>query len=984
MCKAVSAGGSWTHSGVTANDIRKVFLDEPCLICTLAKRNLSPPVASINHRQWKPGECLCADPVPRISPESYNKDKGFFLFVDMATGYLHTFPTKDDNSSLAYIQAIELVIRFYSTYNLKIKTLRTDKELKLMSEEVEIFLSEQQITVESSAPYAHYQNGAERNIQTVIKGVAAMLHAQPWLRADCWNEALRHYIHIRNHTPNSKTLNVSPWKILTNKDTDLSSTFNFTFGDFVAHGIQKQQRLWKFDVRNELGIYVGQSDTSKHSHRIYDPYKHKVYERTGVYHINISDQQYLKWYNSRLFMREDKLRYNMVKDAFHSFCDPYNEDEEDEETNLEEGGQEREENALLNDQTKSIELIPQKAEVRRFIDEDGREVIEVVTNGNTSVFKHSNSQIEFDTSSSSSHSTMPQTIAVGKAIITHNSRDDPSPTVRQALQGPSADKWTEAIKTEVEQLLKGTLKPVSNLQSPYKFVHTTTQLKAKKNSIDGKISKYKCRICARGDMLAGTLEPWETYSPTINALTFATILQLAIIFKLIMKTNDTIGAYLYQHYPIKEREPLYTKLERTIAIACGLDPDQYYQIMMFLYGLSDAGKAYYVAYSTYLIENGYRRSRMDPCLFTRITEDETTFVMIHVDDTFICSNKTEYIDRFNQILSRKFNITINDNADEYLGIHFKQLKDGSIQMLQPKLLKSLFEEYADQLRGMKSKLIHSPNRAKISNNNNNNNNNNKTTQQPIDSKIYLHLLGSLNYLTRSRPDILANVSFAATKSKNPMLSDYEDLLHILKYVHDTKELSLILKPASNVNNSIQLYCYVDASYLVHPDSKSHTGYSLSFGTTGTFYAKSLKQTQVATSSTHAESRALYTAIQDIIFIIDLCKDIKVNLQLPAIVFEDNEPVVNLSTTNSTGLRKCKHFQMLTAFIREQVENGLISINWIDTNANVADILSKVDIYGQSFQNKAWKLLGKHERQISNQDNTINQESQPQSKSSRSY
>jgi hypothetical protein len=166
MCKAVSVGGSWTNSGVTMNDIRKVFHSEPCLICTLAKSNLSPPIISINHRQWKAGECLCADPVPRINPESYNKDKGFFLFVDMATGYLHTFPTKDDNSSQAYIQAIELVMRFYSTYNLKIKVLRTDKELKLMSEEVEIFLAEQQISIESSAPYAHYQNGAERNIQT--------------------------------------------------------------------------------------------------------------------------------------------------------------------------------------------------------------------------------------------------------------------------------------------------------------------------------------------------------------------------------------------------------------------------------------------------------------------------------------------------------------------------------------------------------------------------------------------------------------------------------------------------------------------------------------------------------------------------------------------------------------------------------------------------------------------------------------------------
>jgi hypothetical protein len=99
----------------------------------------------------------------------------------------------------------------------------------------------------------------------------------------------------------------------------IASAFNFTFGDFVAHGIDKQLRLWKFDVKNELGIYVGQSDTSKHTHRIYDPYKHKVYERTGVYRINISSEQYLKWYSNRLYMREGKIPYSIVEDAIYSF-----------------------------------------------------------------------------------------------------------------------------------------------------------------------------------------------------------------------------------------------------------------------------------------------------------------------------------------------------------------------------------------------------------------------------------------------------------------------------------------------------------------------------------------------------------------------------------------------------------------------------------------------------------------------------------------
>jgi hypothetical protein len=65
---------------------------------------------------------------------------------------------------------------------------------------------------------------------------------------------------------------------------------------------------------------------------------------------------------------------------------------------------------------------------------------------------------------------------------------------------------------------------------------------------------------------------------------------------------------------------------------------------------------------------------------------------------------------------------------------------------------------------------------------------------------------------------------------------------------------------------------VDASYLLHPDSKDHTGYNISFyGTIGAFHNRSVKQTAVATSSTHAEARAIFTLAKELNFIIALTK-----------------------------------------------------------------------------------------------------------------
>ena len=89
---------------------------------------------------------------------------------------------------------------------------------------------------------------------------------------------------------------------------------------------------------------------------------------------------------------------------------------------------------------------------------------------------------------------------------------------------------------------------------------------------------------------------------------------------------------------------------------------------------------------------------------------------------------------------------------------------------------------------------------------------------------------------------------------------------------------------------------MDASDLAHKDAKSHTDYCMSLGRFGSFYAKSIKQKLVAKSSTHVKMRALFTLVLDIIFTVHLCEEIGRPIALPAIVFEDNQPVTDLSKT----------------------------------------------------------------------------------------
>lgn len=1005
MCAALSGSHStWSNTDITPSDVRRVFRKEPCLACVLGKRNVESPHDhshdSEPRRQWLPGECISCDPVISISPVALDGEIGFFSFTDVSTGYLHCVPTKS-KSSTAYIEAVQQVHNFYLRYGLIIRVIRTDAEFTLHSAMSDQFLASLGIRKEHSTPYAHYQNIAERYIQTIIKGTSTLLHGQPWLRADMWSYALYTYCNTRNHTPNSITGTISPNEIITKQRTNLSRMFKFAFGDFVVHSIPKELRDWKFDLRNDLSIYVGQPEGSIDSHFVYDPYKHKVYERTGVQRIDVSDYQFLQWYSMKANKLEQHLPYHVIKDAAFSLL-PSNDQSSDMQTQLspvivmdEEKTQQpfSDHRQLFNQKTKNyFESIGQSAsQSLPSVSFDIPYVDPQAPRQRPRQQQHRSRSVSPSIQPVPSHMYLrssDKAIAAAVAWLslydqayTHlysysdpevlqlayaakSKRSDDTPTVSKALKSPQREEWIKAIRKEKDQLIDGgTLQPVSTLADEYSYADTLAQLRIKRNATDGSIEKLKARICARGDQLEGVLDPEATYSPTINILTFCTIFHLSIIRGMHRRTIDTVGAYLYQKYPTEqERLPLYVKLQKQVAEVCGLDPQVYYQVKRYIYGLPDAGRAYYLAVSTCLIDHGYTMSKSDPCLFYRITSDgSSTYATLHVDDTFVCSTTLDGLDHLANSLRSSYEITMNDLGDTYLGIHLETLANGAVKLSQPKLLQSLFEEYKPENRKLpRHQRRHpTPTRSQLSSKQS------SSSNEFCSVKEYLHLLGQLLYLIRSRPDLLTALSFAATKSQSPTKDDYNDLLYVVDYLYLTRDEGLILKPlpaGSNLNDPLALYCAVDASYLIHPDSKSHTGYTLSFGTLsavnlGYFYSKSMKQSLVATSSTHAEMRALYSLIQDIIFVVELCKEIGQHLHLPAIVFEDNQPVITMATTTSTGIRKCKHFLMLIAFVKEQVEVGLIDIRKVASADNVGDFLSKLT-YGSNYTTKKDLLLGK--------------------------
>jgi hypothetical protein len=336
------------------------------------------------------------------------------------------------------------------------------------------------------------------------------------------------------------------------------------------------------------------------------------------------------------------------------------------------------------------------------------------------------------------------------------------------------------------------------------------------------------------------------------------------------------------------------------------------------------------------------------------------YILIHVDDTFIFTDREENLHAFITAMNKRMPMTLDDKGDSFLGIKIEHKRDGSVELSQPKLLNKILKESekyqrdgnrkTKQRKGKTSTHPYGPSTAKPRNNN------------PFPKSEYLRLVGMLLYLTRSRPDIMTAVSFAATKSSNPSEDDLNDILEVIKYLKETRDITYKLKTVKDKRNGkSRIICEVDASYLTHPDSKSHTGYGFRFGeVTNFFFAKSSKQTDTATSSTHSEMKALYTLLKDILFLVQLFADIGEELGLPVIVLEDNAAVVTLATEELGQLKRSKHFAMVTNYVKDCIGKGIIEIRKISGEDNIADILTK-RVRSGDFERKAKKMMG-HEGQ----------------------
>jgi len=171
------------------------------------------------------------------------------------------------------------------------KTFRSDSEKILVEGNVEEFLNNMNVEPEFSLPYNHHQNLVDRHVLTITKTVSAIIHDQVLLDASFWDYAIFHTVNLRNNTPNTKTNGLTPNRMVTRcGQVDLIRQFLFPFASPVLARLPK--RTWKFDVRNELGIYLGEAKGSVRGGLVYYPSSKAILNRGDLVQLSIRQEDF--------------------------------------------------------------------------------------------------------------------------------------------------------------------------------------------------------------------------------------------------------------------------------------------------------------------------------------------------------------------------------------------------------------------------------------------------------------------------------------------------------------------------------------------------------------------------------------------------------------------------------------------------------------------------------------------------------------------
>ncbi|RVX23720.1 Retrovirus-related Pol polyprotein from transposon TNT 1-94 [Vitis vinifera] len=471
-----------------------------------------------------------------------------------------------------------------------------------------------------------------------------------------------------------------------------------------------------------------------------------------------------------------------------------------------------------------------------------------------------------------------------------------------------------AMKEELDALTKNHTWDLVTLPPGQSVVGCKWIYKIKTRS-DGSVERYKAHLVAKCFTQEYGIDYEETFAPVARISSVRALLAVAAAHKWDLFQMDVKNAFLNGDLS----EEVYMQPPPGLSV----ESNKVCHLRRALYGLKQAPRAWFAKFSSTIFRLGYIASPYDSALFLRCTDKGTILLLLYVDDMIITGDDLSGIQELKDFLSQQFEMKDLRHLNYFLGLEITHSTYG-LYITQAKYASDLLS----QAGLTDSKTVDTPVEL--------NAHLTPSGGKPLsNSSLYKRLVGSLVYLTVTRPDISYAVHQVSQYLSAPRSTHYAAVLCILRYLKGTLFHGLFYSAQS----PLVLRAFSDADWAGDPtDRKSTTDYCFLLGSSLISW-RSKKQTFVARSSTEAEYRALADTTSELLWLRWLLKDLGMSTSSATPLYCDNQSAIHIAH-NDVFHERTKHIEIDCHFIRYHLVHGALKLFSVSSKDQLADIFTK--------------------------------------------
>ncbi|GJY61508.1 putative ribonuclease H-like domain-containing protein [Tanacetum coccineum] len=327
------------------------------------------------------------------------------------------------------------------------------------------------------------------------------------------------------------------------------------------------------------------------------------------------------------------------------------------------------------------------------------------------------------------------------------SQEEPK-TISQALQDES---WVEAMQEELLQFKLQKVWVLVDLPYGKKVIGTKWVFRNKRDE-RSIVVKNKARLVAQGFRQEEGIYYDEVFAHVARIEAIRLFLAFASYMGFTVYQIDVKSAFLYGTI----EEEVY--VHQPLGFVDPAHPNKVYKVIKALYGLHQAPRAWYETLSSFLMENGFRRGTIDKTLFIKKKKSDIMLVQVYVDDIIFGSTKKSMCTEFEECMHKRFQMSSMGELTFFLGLQVKQQPDG-IFISQDKYVADILKKF-DFLSIRTATTPIESNKPLVKD----------EDGVDVDVHVYRSMIGSLMYLTASRPNIMFAVCACARFQVTPKAS----------------------------------------------------------------------------------------------------------------------------------------------------------------------------------------------------------------------